>query len=168
MMKMISMTSANARWRDVLKVALTLFTAFVCSLISSCTNNAHESEIVRTIKSSELHPIGTGCDGAYYKLADGKLISVMDGRASDRFKPEATVREMDNSVIIEFGTDPLFYEWILTPTMSENVFNIESRLKHPLSAEEEAYYKKATRTPPDEINKIWNSFKAFTLCPSST
>jgi len=92
----------------------------------------------------------------------------MEGRASARFKPEATVRQVDKSIVIEFGTDPLFYEWILTPTTAENVFSIESRLKHPLSAEEQAYYKRATPTPPDEINKIWNSLKAFTLCPSST
>jgi hypothetical protein len=164
----ISIASANARRGDVLKVAFTLIVVFGCSLISSCTNDAGGSEIIRRVKSSELHPIGTGCDGAYYKLTDGKLISVMEGRASDRFKPEATVRQVDKSIIIEFGTYPLFYEWILTPTTTENVFSIESRLKHPLSAEEQAYYKKATRTPPDEINKIWNSLKAFTLCPSST
>ncbi|WP_156390488.1 hypothetical protein [Rhizobium sp. Root1203] len=134
-----------------------------CGLLATC--GGKDSELARRIRASELHPLGIGCEGSYYELADGKLLGFVDGKQLENFSPPATLSEVNGSAVIDFGTKPLFYRWILTPTPSPDIFRVASQLTTPLSENQQAYYRKANRKSPEEINAIWNSFEAFTLCP---
>ncbi|WP_123876240.1 MULTISPECIES: hypothetical protein [Rhizobium] len=123
------------------------------------------SDRVREIELAELHPLGEECDGAYYKLDGAALVFVEGDGRSKKLADNALLHEAEGAVILEFGSEPLIFQWILTRKDTENIVGLDSRLKHPITEAETAFYKKTTGRVPDDANKIWKSFKGFTLCP---
>ncbi|MBB4290280.1 hypothetical protein GGE16_002320 [Rhizobium leguminosarum] len=136
-----------------------------CILVSGCES---KSDLIHQIEVSELHPLGEECNGLFYKLDRDALVLVEEGKGVRKLADGVTVRKDEKSVILEFGIEPTIFQWVLTPTAAEDVVRLESRMRHPLTEAQLAYYKKATGRVPDDVNKIWTSFKGFTLCPART
>ena len=124
------------------------------------------SDRVRQIENAELHPLGEECEGAFYKVKGRALVFVEGNGASQKLADNAILREAEGAVILEFGSEPLMFQWVLTSTDAENIVGLESRLKHPLTEAETAFYKRTTGKVPDDANNIWESFKGFTICPA--
>lgn len=148
-----------------MKFAVMLVALIGSGLISSCSRDQNGTMLVEKIKVSKLNILGGGCEGPFYELTDGKLVSsVASGTGS--FSHEATIRGDGSNAIIEFGTGPLAFVWKLTLASDHpNVLTLESHLSRPSTPSEQAFFKKSVGYQPEQINKFWNNLKGFTICP---
>jgi hypothetical protein len=149
-------------------IALRLLCLPVAAVLAGCTGEA-KSPIVHKLETSELHQLGSFCEGAFITFDGKDLVMVDPDKGSKRvFEREAKFTDIgDDRVTISFNSQPPKIVFRFRLNNDKTLMTYEAVYFDPPQTPE-ALANAKIKAANDRLDRAMRAISPLVLCPKRT